>query len=522
MSAPTIVDTKDRVKLLLVDDRQEDLDTLALVLEDPGYELVMARSGAEALRHLLMDDYAVVVLDVLLPGMDGFEVASLIKERDRSRDTPILFLTAAGGDMGFIYQAYAAGGVDYLAKPIDPRVLTAKIAIFAELFRKERRIRQQAEQLRDAERKQKKLELAELRRQNERRYRSLADAVPAIVWTAKPTGEIAFVNRHCRDYTGLSKVGELKKTWLETLHPEDRPGFESGWQAAVSEEREYNAECRVRRASDGEYRWHLCHAVPEREPDGSCIGWVATMTDTEDLRRAIQARDEFLAIASHELRTPLATLDLAIHGLRRVVPTAGPVEPPTVHKKLDTAERQIGRLDKLVGALLDVTRIAGRRALIEPVDCDLATIAREVAERLQGEADRVRSTIRLSSPSSVPGHWDPLRIDQVLTNLLTNALRHGPGKPIDLIVEQEAGNVQISVRDRGEGIPKEQLPLLFQRFQRGPERKAPGGLGLGLFISRQIAREHGGDIAAASTPGNGATFTVVLPLKTARRTVTPA
>jgi PAS domain S-box-containing protein len=520
MSALT--DVGHRVKLLLVDDRPEDLDTLRMVLEDPGYELVLARSGSEALRHLLLDDFAVVVLDVLLPGMDGFEVASLIKERDRSRDTPILFLTAAGGDMGFIYQAYAAGGVDYLAKPIDPRVLTAKIAIFAELFRKERRIAQQAEQLRDAERKQRKLELAEIKRQNERRYRSLADAVPAIVWTAKPSGELAFVNRHWRDYTGIAKLGDIGKLWAEAIHPEDRPGFESGWLAAVKTEKEYNAECRVRRASDGEHRWHLCHAVPECEADGTCIGWVGTMTDTEDLRRAIQARDEFLAIASHELRTPLATLDLAIHGLRRTVPQGGPVEPPVVHKKLDTAERQIGRLDKLVGALLDVTRIAGRRALIEPVDCDLASITREVVERLQGEADRARTQIRLTTPPSVPGHWDPLRLDQVLTNLLTNALRHGGGRPIDLVVEPDGGSVKVAVRDRGEGIPEDQLPRLFQRFQRGQGRMTPGGLGLGLFISRQIAREHGGDIEASSSPGNGATFTVLLPVTTVRRVATSA
>ena len=172
----------DAVKILLVDDRREDLDVLKLLLDDASYQLVTATSGQEALRHLLVDDFAVVVLDVLLPGMDGFEVASLIRSRDRSRHTPILFLTAAGGEMGFIYQAYAVGGVDYLAKPIDARVLRAKIAVFADLFRKDRRIREQAEQLRLADLRQKELELAELRRTTDKRYRNLADAIPAIVW----------------------------------------------------------------------------------------------------------------------------------------------------------------------------------------------------------------------------------------------------------------------------------------------------------------------------------------------------
>src|SRR4029453_7518915 len=126
---------------------------------------------------------------------DGFEVASLIKTRDRSRHTPILFLTAAGADMRFIYRAYAVGGVDFLTKPIEPDVLRAKIAIFSDLHRKDLRIQRQAEALRQAVERQKELELAELRRVSDRRYRSLADASPSIVWTAKVNGEVAFTNR---------------------------------------------------------------------------------------------------------------------------------------------------------------------------------------------------------------------------------------------------------------------------------------------------------------------------------------
>jgi PAS domain S-box-containing protein len=498
------------VKILLVDDRREDLEVLRLLLDDPAYELVTATSGQEALRHLLHDDFAVVVLDVLLPGMDGFEVASMIRARERSQHTPILFLTAAGGEMGFIYQAYAAGGVDYLSKPVDARVLRAKISVFAELFRKDRRIREQVEQLRLADQRQKELELAELRRSTEKRYRNLADAIPAIVWTARPDGELVYANRRWREYTGLDRDQTLRWGWLRAVHPEDAPGFESAWRRALDREEELTAECRVRRGDDGEYRWHLCHAVPEGDADGRCIGWVASLADTEDLRRAIHARDEFLAIASHELRTPLTTLDLALHALRRAIENRGP-DPALVGKKLDTASRQVQRLDKLINVLLDVTRIAGRRAMIEPIDCDLAKVAREVVERLQVEAERAGCILELNAPESLPGRWDPLRLEQVVTNLVTNAIRHGAGKPVRVDVEQASGSVRVVVADQGNGIKPDQLPLLFGRFQRLAGQPASGGLGLGLFISRHIAREHGGDISVASEPGKGAAFTLVLP-----------
>jgi PAS domain S-box-containing protein len=510
VSGAVRIDGGGPVKILLVDDRREDLDVLRLLLDDPDYTLVSATSGQEALRHLLVEDFAVVVLDVLLPGMDGFEVATLIRSRERSRHTPILFLTAAGGEMGFIYQAYAVGGVDYLSKPIDARVLRAKIAVFAELFRKDRRILEQAEQLRLADQRQKEHELAELRRTTDKRYRNLADAIPVLVWTARPDGELVYANRRWRDYTGLDREQTVRWGWVKALHPEDQIVFETGWRDSMRKEKEFVAEARVRRRDDGEYRWHLCHAVPEHDSSGQCIGWVASWADTEDLRRAIAARDEFLAIASHELRTPLTTLDLALHSLRRAIENKTS-DTAAIGRKLDTASRQVQRLDKLINVLLDVTRIAGRRAMIEPVDCDLARVTREVVERLQSEAERAGCQLNFKAPEALQGRWDPLRLEQLVTNLVSNAIRHGAGKPIDVTVDIANGAVRLVVADQGEGIRAEQLPLLFGRFQRLGNQPASGGLGLGLFISRHIAREHGGDITVASEPGKGAAFTVVLP-----------
>ena len=501
----------ERVKVLLVDDRQDDLNILRMTLDSPGYELVTARSGAEALKKVLVDEYAVIVCDVLLPVMDGFEVAALIKQRERSKHTPILFLTAAGADMRFIYKAYAVGGVDFMTKPLEPDVLRAKVAIFADLFRKDVRIRRQAEALRAATERQKELELAELRRQTDERYRNLADASPSIVWTAGPRGELLYANRSWREYTGLAHDTWHGWGWLSAIHADDIEAFETGWREAIVRRSEYTAECRVRRGSDGAFRWHICYALPEADAGGQLVGWVATMTDTEELRQSIQARDEFLAVASHELRTPLSTLGLAVHSLRLAL-NGGSPDPAKMASKVEAAERQVQRLDKLVAALLDVTRIVGRRVVLEPHDCDLAQLAREVVERARSEADKAGCELTLQAQAPVVGRWDPLRIDQVLTNLLSNALRHGAGRPVEIVVDvidDEAA--RLVVRDHGEGIPSEQIPLLFGRFHRGRGRTGQGGLGLGLFISRHIVEAHGGAIRVASEPGEGTTFTIELP-----------
>ncbi len=511
MIEPAPVDNAvERVKVLLVDDRQDDLNILRMTLDSPGFELVTARSGAEALKKVLVDEYAVIVCDVLLPVMDGFEVAALIKQREKSKHTPILFLTAAGADMRFIYKAYAVGGVDFMTKPLEPDVLRAKVAIFADLFRKDLRIRRQAEALRIATERQKELELAELRRQTDERYRYLADASPSIVWTAAPGGELSYANRRWHDYTGLKHDEWRGWGWLRAIHRDDLDAFEEGWREAIVRHREYTAECRVRRG-DGAYRWHICYALPEADAAGHLVGWVATMTDTEELRQSIQARDEFLAVASHELRTPLSTLGLAVHSLRMAL-NGGGVDPSRMASKVDAAERQVQRLDKLVSALLDVTRIVGRRVVLEPHDCDLAQVAREVVERARSEAEKAGCELVLEAPAPVVGRWDPLRLDQVLTNLLSNALRHGAGRPVQIVVDAiDDEAARLVVRDQGEGIPSEQMPLLFGRFQRGRGRTGQGGLGLGLFISRHIVEAHGGAIKVASEPGQGTTFTVELP-----------
>jgi PAS domain S-box-containing protein len=503
----------DPVKLLVVDDREEDLAAMQLVLDSPGYELVPVRSGGEALKRLLTEDFAVILLDVMLPGIDGFEVARLIQQRERSRHTPILFLTAMGAEMSSIYRAYSAGAVDYLSKPIEPDVVRAKVAVFADLFRQDRRIRRQVVQLREAERREKERELAELRRGAEARYQNLADAVPCIVWTAVPDGELRYANRAWYLYTGLTPDATLGWAWLDAVHPDDCEALAEGWRAAVAARSDFSMEVRLGRSIAESWRAHIVHAVPERGTGGQVVGWLGTMMDVEDLRRAISARDQFLATASHELRTPIATLALALERIRQLAGEDG-VVPGTrapLLAKLEVATRQNDRLERLVGALLDVTRIAGSRPLLERERCDAVAIVREAVDRIADQAVRNGTTIALATAPEAIGWFDPLRLDQVVTNLVSNAIRYAEGKPIDVEVETDPRRLMIRVRDRGCGIPAEELDRVFGQFHRVDGHRHQAGLGLGLYISRHIARAHGGEITVDSAPGTGSVFTVEIP-----------
>lgn len=500
------------VKLLLVDDRQEDLDALQMILADPAYEFVAVRSGAEALKRVLSDDFAVVLLDVMLPELDGFEVAQLIKQRDRSRHTPILFLTAMGSEMNAIYRAYSAGGVDYLTKPIEPDVVRAKVAIFASLFRQDRQIRRQAIQLREAEQREKERQLEEVRKAGEARYRNLADAIPGIVWTATPDGRLSYANRAWYLYTGLEVEQTVGVGWLESVHPDERAALSAAWVATVVRPDVFTREVRLRQRSSGGWRAHIVHAIPERDASGAVVGWLGTMSDCEELRQAISARDQFLATASHELRTPLASLSLATEVLRQLIAEADlPDEQRAgLMAKIRVAARQNERLERLISALLDVTRIAGNRPLLERQVCDVTAVVREAVERLTVEHSK--SAIELRATADAVGWFDSVRIDQVVTNLVGNALRYAAGKPVEVTVGVHEGRLTIAVRDHGIGIAPDQMGRLFGQFQSIPSRTHQSGLGLGLFISRHIAQAHGGDIRVVSELGKGSTFTVELPL----------
>jgi len=225
-------------------------------------------------------------------------------------------------------------------------------------------------------------------------------------------------------------------------------------------------------------------------------------------QQAIRSRDEFLSIAAHELYTPLTSLQLAVDGVRQGL-LAG--SPDAATRTAAVAQRQIRRLTHLIEDLLNVTRISAGRLSLRLENMDLAALAHEVVHTLDEEFSRAGCAVEIDAAAPVMGRWDRARLEQVIVNLLSNAMKFGAGKPIAVMVTAGPGRACLVVRDQGIGVPPERLPHIFERFERAVSSRQFGGLGLGLHIARGIVRAHNGSIGADSRPGEGATFTVDLP-----------
>ncbi|WP_426753969.1 ATP-binding protein [Myxococcus sp. Y35] len=233
-----------------------------------------------------------------------------------------------------------------------------------------------------------------------------------------------------------------------------------------------------------------------------------------EAQEAVRARDSFLSVASHELNTPLTSLMLNVQALRRDMeprPGGTPASSDALSAKVVAVQRQVSRLSSLVRELLDVSRITAGRLVLEREELDLAALTREVVPRFSEDLARAGCELRLDAQGPAMGHWDRLRLEQVLQNLLSNAIKYGRGCPIEVRVGAEASHAWLSVKDHGMGIPPEGRARLFQRFERLASERHYGGLGLGLWIVKQIVDAMDGRIRVESAPGQGSTFIVELP-----------
>jgi signal transduction histidine kinase len=231
----------------------------------------------------------------------------------------------------------------------------------------------------------------------------------------------------------------------------------------------------------------------------------------DETRRALQLRDEFLRIASHELRTPLASLRLSAQGLLRAAERNRIVSPEILDRTLRRVLGNTVRLEQLTSELLDVTRIEQGRLHLNPIECELDAIVREAVEHIEADLAAAGSSVSIECAAPAVGRWDPSRLDQVVTNLLSNAAKFGAGKPIEIRIERLDTAVRLAVTDHGIGIDPARRPHVFDRFERAVPSSRYGGLGLGLYIARSIVVAHGGTITVDSEPGTGSTFTVTLP-----------
>ncbi|NKE73244.1 ATP-binding protein [Candidatus Manganitrophus noduliformans] len=510
---------KEGMNILLVDDHPENLLALEAVLDVPEYRLVRAQSGMEALRLLLKESFSLILLDVHMPGLNGYETAALIRERPKTRDIPIIFITAVNKSEEDVEKGYSVGAVDYIIKPFDPESLKAKVAILTGLHKKEE-LSRPAENL--------PLENTALSPQP---YRNLTHAIPQIVWIAQPDGAVDFFNQPWFNYTGLSFEQSEGWGWTKVIHPEDHPSAIDQWTEALRGEKEYQMECRLKRA-DGAYRWHLYRASPERDSQGRVLAWLGTATDVNDQKQgqeklqgiieeleqkkkeaeaATRLKSEFVSNVSHELRTPLNAIlgyaSLVLEG------TYGEV-PESLKGPVDGIQRNAFELLELINNLLDLSKMeSGQMPIaIAPVDLRrlLPEAAQKVAPLLSGKKVAVKWRIadNLKNIQS-----DPLKIRQIFMNLLSNAIKFTEEGSIAISAVDSDGGILLSIEDTGIGIREEDLPVIFDAFRQidGSATREAGGSGLGLTIVKKILEVLQGRIEVRSKPGKGSTFTIFLP-----------
>jgi len=398
-----ITGIKDPSKLLIVDDLPENLRALDAVIRDEQRIVYQASSGEEALSLLLEHEFALAILDVQMPGMDGFELAELMRGTERTRNIPIVFVSAAGRELNYAFKGYETGAVDFLYKPLDPDAVRSKVNVFVTLDQQRREMRRQMEAIECSRREQEVL--------------------------------------------------------LRELN-----------------------------ATQGE------------------------------LERSLRMRDEFMSLVAHELRTPLNTLFLEtqMRSLQLKRGNLPAFNPEQVGNMIKRDERQIRSMIRLIDDMLDVSRMKSGTLSIRPGRVELMGLLERVVNDLSLAAAAAGCKLVLEPHLPVEGWWDEFRIEQVVVNLLTNALRYGGGGEIEITVHKESCNVggfnvRIDVTDHGKGIAPDFLERIFEPYERGAKSGEPKGLGLGLYISRQLATSHGGQLTVASTQGQGATFSLTLP-----------
>ncbi len=512
------------VNILLVDDEPKNLTALDAVLAAPDRNLVNATGGAEALRHLLHDDFAVILLDVHMPGMDGFETAELIRGRERSRDTPIIFLTAATRGEPFISRGYSVGAVDYIVKPFDPDILRSKVAVFVELFSKTEQVKRHAEeQARFLEERARFLEERAARTEAEAardRLQQVVDVFPEAITIADADGRIVLSNATAGEIMGRlpGQVDHAATDGVDLLKLDGSPypPDEVPLARVVLRGKVVRGEqLLIVNALTGEHRPVLVNGAPLRDVGGAVVGAVLVFQDISPIKDLERQKDEFLAATSHDLKSPLTAIKMRAQLLQRRAAGLESPEAEAIAEGLVAIDKATSRLTSTIDALLDVACLQMDRPLdLDRGPTNLGEVARQVAADLQAGTER--HEIRVVGEDQLVGNWDRARLERVITNLIGNAIKYSPnGGPVTLTLERDGEDWgTLHVCDEGLGIPSTELPRIFERFYRGSNVATKiEGTGIGLAGAYQIVAQHGGTLTAESREGEGSTFTLRLPLE---------
>lgn len=554
---------RGKVNILLVDDKPEKLLALEAVLEDLGQNIVRAYSGREALRAILQQDFAVILLDVNMPDMDGFETAALIRQRKNSEHIPIIFITAFTDEM-HVARGYSLGAVDYMQAPIVPEVLRTKVAVFVDLYVKTDQVRRQADALRRRANQLQRLAAASVAIHRapslERMLQTVTETARELIGAhqaitlyvhdgaatpgQKPHKSLSFTSfsdRYATWRTRRIQLDQIATTIVATGrtaarlteaelrdHPDweavrnaDIPPIHGGMLAAPLLRREGGANLGVIYLAD-RYEGDFTH------DDEAIAVQLAQMASTAaenityaEERETNRVKDEFLATLSHELRTPLN----AILGWTQLL-RLETLNNEATHG-VDVIERNAKAQTKLIEDLLDVSRITTGKLRLNVKPTPLTGVVQSALDVVRPAAEAKQITLACEiAPGATEGadviHGDPDRLQQVVWNLLANAVKFTPNggrvRAILRVVGEAVGQqrqAEIAVEDNGPGIASEFLPYVFDRFRQADasSTRSHGGLGIGLTIVRHIVELHGGEVRAESAgEGRGATFVVRLPL----------
>ena len=511
----------ERAAILIVDDLPEKLLVFRTILEDLGHDLVCARSGSDALREVLRTEFAVILLDVNMPDIDGFETATLIRRYKPSAHTPIIFITSYADEMQTT-RGYSLGAVDYILSPVVPEVLRSKVKVFVDLHLMQRRLRRRADE-------RVALAAAEAARTVAEENTVRSDFLARASGVLSGSLDVEVVGRRLVDLVVPQFAAKARVVLLDEAGPEpDRPpGAPEGFDEGASS-RALPLEAGGRPlgmllidAGLADADWATIRDLAER-------GAIAlenarlyrSLQDEIEERRDIEARlhesnrrkDEFLAMLSHELRNPLAPIRTALEVIRRLAPPE-----PKLAWATEVTGRQITHLTRLVEDLLDVARINQGKIVLQVDTVDLRAVLAHGVETVRPFLEsRRHQLVRAVPDAPVWMRGDFARLSQVVANLLNNAVKYteeGGLIELSLAVSSE-GQAVITVDDNGIGIDSDLLPNVFELFEQGKRTldRSQGGLGVGLTLVRRLVELHKGTVEVSSEgPGRGAQFRVRLP-----------
>jgi PAS domain S-box-containing protein len=544
------------VEILIVDDRPENLLALEAILEPLGQILVRAGSGDEALRLLLKHDFAMILLDVQMPGINGFETARLVKSRERTKYIPIIFLTAISKDEEYIFEGYSVGAVDYMAKPFQPEILKSKVSVFVDLFQKQRQLATQQQLLADSQRRE--LELRHMRElwESEARFSEIVGSAMDAIVAFEAGGRITLFNAAAERMFGQhadKAIGaDVQAYFPEPMHEERlqricqrslAPGADGQAAApdpsgsgehviamtgtrATGEQFPVEATASCLEVQDRRTYTLIVRDISERRRAELALREQATsleqaMTELKglndelgerqaELERAMAARSRFYASMSHELRTPInAVLGYSTLLLENIY---GPLNEKQA-EGITRTHKAAKHLLELVNDVLDLSKIeAGKIDLrLQPVH--FPTLIDDLFVTVRPLADQHKSPLALEhqgDPMKVIS--DPRRLRQILLNLLSNAIKFGEGKPIRVrSMPRPDGGIVIEVSDEGEGIAVADHEKIFDEFVQLGKTQLTEGTGLGLPISRRLAEMLHGTLEVDSDIGRGSTFRLTIP-----------